>query len=63
MMRSDTQPSAPLRVLILEDNPDDAELLVRRLRQAGFDCDWQRVETEAAYQALLSPQLDLILAD
>ena len=63
MMRSTTQPSAPLRVLILEDNPDDADLLVRRLRQAGFNFDWQRVETEAAYQALLSPQLDLILAD
>ena len=62
-MRSDTQPPVPLRVLILEDNSDDAELLVRRLRQAGFSCDWQRVETEAAYQAQLSPQLDLILAD
>jgi diguanylate cyclase (GGDEF)-like protein/PAS domain S-box-containing protein len=53
----------PLRVLILEDNPDDADLMVRRLRQAGFECDWQRVETETDYQAQLGPHLDLILAD
>jgi diguanylate cyclase (GGDEF)-like protein/PAS domain S-box-containing protein len=62
-MRPDTARSTPLRVLVLEDNPDDADLLVRRLRQAGFDCDWQRVETEADYLAQLSPHLELILAD
>jgi diguanylate cyclase (GGDEF)-like protein len=53
----------PIRVLVLEDNPGDAELMIRRLRQAGFDCEWQRVETEGAYQAQLNPKLHLILAD
>jgi len=55
--------SEPLRVLIVEDSPDDAELLARRLRQAGFDFTWQRVETEADYLAALRDPPDLILAD
>ena len=53
----------PLRVLILEDNPLDAELVLRELRKAGFEPDWQRVDTEAAYLARLSPSLDVILSD
>ncbi len=53
----------PLRVLILEDRPSDAELLVFQLQRAGFDPDWRRVETEADYLAHLDPSLDLILAD
>ncbi len=53
----------PLRVLILEDNPDDAELLVRQLREAGFEPDWNRVDTEEDYLASLDDQLDIILSD
>ena len=53
----------PLRVLILEDRPADAELMVRELRQAGFDPHWQRVEAEPEYCAHLDPALDVILAD
>lgn len=52
-----------LRVLILEDSPDDAELLVNRLRQAGYALRWNRVETESDYLAHLDPALDVILAD
>ncbi len=37
--------------------------MVRRLRQAGFEFSYQRVETEADYQAALGPHLHLILAD
>ena len=55
--------ATPLRVLILEDRASDAELMVHELRRAGFDPDWQRVETEADYVAHLDPSLDLILAD
>ncbi len=55
--------SAPLRVLILEDRPTDAELMLYELRRAGFEPAWQRVETEADYLAALDPTLDLILAD
>lgn len=52
-----------LRVLLLEDNPYDADLILRRLRQAGFEFDAQRVETEADYRAQLKTQPHLILAD
>ncbi len=59
----------PLRVLILEDRPADAELMVHELRRAGFAPDWQRVETEAEYAAALRRDgqphggFDVILAD
>ncbi|MBI3762231.1 MAG: PAS domain S-box protein [Chloroflexi bacterium] len=52
-----------LRVLILEDSPADAELMLYELRRGGFDPDWRRAETEPEYRAALDPALDLILAD
>lgn len=55
--------SQQIRVVIVEDNPNDAELMLRELRRAGFDPDWQRVETEAGFAASLSPEPDLILSD
>jgi diguanylate cyclase (GGDEF)-like protein/PAS domain S-box-containing protein len=62
-MPPEARPPQPLRVLILEDNSADAELVVRRLRQAGFDVDAQRVETEADYRGQLDTRPQLILAD
>ncbi|WP_395746496.1 PAS domain S-box protein [Prosthecobacter sp.] len=55
--------SQPLRVLIAEDNPNDAELVLRALRQAGFAPDWHRVETEEDFLKRLKPDLDIILSD
>jgi PAS domain S-box-containing protein len=55
--------ATPLSVLILEDRPDDAELMLHALRRAGFDLEWQRVETAAEYLAHLHADLDVILAD
>ena len=52
-----------LKVLVVEDNSLDAELLVRSLKEAGIDADWKRVDTEADFVAELSPGLDLILSD
>jgi CheY-like chemotaxis protein len=37
----------PIRILIAEDNPDDARLLVRELRRAGFDFEFHLVDSEA----------------
>jgi len=54
---------APLHVLIVEDNPDDAELMALRLEEDGLALVWQRVETEAEYLAALATPPDLILAD
>lgn len=53
----------PLRVLIIEDVPDDAELMVVRLEEEGFNIKWQRVETESEFIAALENTPDLILAD
>jgi PAS domain S-box-containing protein len=52
-----------LRVLIVEDRPTDAELVVRTLRQAGFAPAWQRVDTEEGFLAQLNADLDLVLSD
>ncbi len=35
----------PLRLLLIEDNPDDADLLLIRLADEGHDLDARRVET------------------
>ena len=52
-----------IRVLILEDNPSDAELLVDALRRAGLEPQWECVDTEQDFVARLTPDLDLILSD
>ncbi len=53
----------PLRVVMLEDSPTDAELLAVHLEQAGFDPQWTRVDTVGDYLAALREQPDVILAD
>src|SRR5580658_4826981 len=53
----------PLKVLMVEDNPADAELALLELRSAGFEPDWERVDTEAAYLERLDAGLDLVLSD
>jgi PAS domain S-box-containing protein len=53
----------PLKILIAEDNPVDAELLVRQLRHDGFAPEWDRVDTEAAYVARLPAGFDLVISD
>ena len=53
----------PLRLLIVEDQPADAELLLAELERHGFQPSGRRVETAEEYVASLNPQLDLILAD
>jgi PAS domain S-box-containing protein len=55
--------ATPLRLLLVEDNPDDAELVLLELRRAGFNPDWKRVDTEPEYLANLRSNLDLILSD
>jgi two-component system cell cycle sensor histidine kinase/response regulator CckA len=56
--------STVLRLLILEDDPYDAELEVVMLKEAGYDCQWERIETRAEFLACLdAPDYDVILAD
>ncbi len=56
--------SPTLRVLLVEDSEDDAELLLRELRRAGHDPRWQRVDTrEGLESALDGDQWDAVFAD
>ena len=51
-----------LQLLIVEDNPDDVDLLLRELRRAGFDPEWSRVETEPDFLAALQSPPEIILS-
>jgi len=52
-----------LRLLIVEDYPDDAELMVMRLEEEGFKPEWQRVENEEDFLKALENEPEIILAD
>ena len=52
-----------LRVLLLEDRAEDAELTLAELRRGGFEVEYQRVQTEPEYLACLKQDFDVILAD
>lgn len=54
----------PLRVLIVEDSEDDAELLVQELRRAGYDVKYERVEDAEAMAAALDREpWDVVISD
>src|SRR6202163_3610298 len=54
----------PLRILSIEDDPKDAELIRDLLETEGIVCEVTRVDTEAALLASLEQGgIDLILAD
>jgi PAS domain S-box-containing protein/putative nucleotidyltransferase with HDIG domain len=53
----------PLRILIVEDSPDDAELLLRELRRAGYEPESGRVEDEESFRAALRNSPRIILMD
>jgi two-component system cell cycle sensor histidine kinase/response regulator CckA len=53
----------PLRLLMIEDSDDDAALLVRELRRAGYAPSAQRVDTVAALESALDDSWDIILCD
>lgn len=53
-----------IRVLLVEDSPADAELIVRELQQGGYDVDWLRVETAGEMTAVLDErEFDLVILD
>jgi len=54
---------SPLRLLLVEDNPVDAEFVLRQLVREGLQVDGQRVSEEAGYRAALDARPDGILAD
>jgi len=52
-----------LKVLIVEDNEDDALLLSRHLQRNGFSVQHQRVDTMTALEQALRQPWDVVLAD
>ena len=56
--------STNLRVLIVEDSPDDAALVLRELRHGGFEPVSERIETAEGMEAALErAEWDVILCD
>ena len=54
----------PLRILLLEDDPGDVELIQELLEVDHFDCEVTGVQTRSEFLAALeSADIDLILAD
>ena len=54
----------PVRILLVEDLPTDAELAQREIRRTLKDCLFQRIETREDYLAALETfQPDLIISD
>ncbi|MEQ1860645.1 MAG: PAS domain S-box protein [Chthoniobacteraceae bacterium] len=53
----------PLRVLIAEDRPTDAELMIWELRHAGFAPESRVVDNEDDFAAALHPDWEVILSD
>lgn len=53
----------PLQLLIAEDNPADVDLLLRALRQAGFDPQWKAVDNEQDFVRSLHAGLELVISD
>ncbi len=53
----------PLRILIAEDSPADAELILRELRRSGFEPEWERVDTESDYLERLHSGVEIVLSD
>lgn len=56
--------AVPLRVLLVEDVPDDAALVLRALRKGGYDPVHRRVETaDELRDALQQSEWDIVIAD
>ena len=54
----------PLRLLLVEDSGDDAELVIRELRRAGFHPIWTPVATQEDFKAALQEgPWDIVISD
>lgn len=55
----------PLNCLMVEDTPDDAELVLRELHRGGFEVTSERVENEADLRAALRSDTtwDIVISD
>ncbi len=57
-------PRKPLRVLLVEDSQDDADLILFELNEGGFDAVCARVDTEASMCAAMADgSWDVVISD
>lgn len=52
-----------LKVLMVEDSPDDAALVIHELQRAGLTLEWIHVETEADFLEAIKAGPDVIISD
>src|ERR1051326_4009738 len=61
---SDAIQSPVLRILHVEDNPTDAQLVQAMLGSAGVNCDIRRIDTREGFEAgLQGGAWDLVISD
>jgi signal transduction histidine kinase len=59
-----TDSPKPIRVLLIEDSPDDAELVLRELKRGGYEVAHERVQTAAELRAALGrTHWEIVLSD
>lgn len=58
------KPLTPLRVLIIDDSDDDAQMVLRTMQKGGFGVSHRRVDTTEAMQTALEREpWDIVLCD
>ena len=57
------EPNGLLHILLLDDNADDAALIVHALRRDEIEFTWTQVDNRHAFLDCLTPEVDLVLAD
>ena len=54
----------PVKLVLVEDMPMEAEIAIRQLESGGFSCNWKRVDSEQLLRRTLAESNpDLILSD
>lgn len=63
MPEANNDSSSFIRTLIIEDNEDDALLLLQYLKKSGFNPEWQRVDNRPDLLTALQQDWDIVFSD
>jgi len=53
----------PLKILFIEDSPDDTELILLELKNKNINVEWERVESKDSLIQALQKKWDVIISD